>query len=195
MASQALAIWRTDSSQNLDELVAAHASVGGTAPGRRYATDQLNASLIVQVAAHFQLFCRNIHSEAAQVLVSAAPRAYRSMLRVAFTNRRGLDRGNASAETISGDFARFDLDIWAAAIADSSLALTRRTRLEQLNTWRNAIAHQDFVFSSHQQALLSGTSLTLPWARRWRSGCNGLARAFDRVVGAHVEVIIGKQPW
>ncbi len=85
------------------------------------------------------------------------------MLRVAFTNRRGLDRGNASPETISADFARFDLDVWAAAQAASSLTSTRRARLEQLTTWRNAIAHQDFVFSQQQQASLSGTSLSLAW--------------------------------
>lgn len=195
VASQALAIWRTNSSEKLDELIAAHASVGGTAPGRRYATEQLNASLIVQIAAHFQLYCRNLHSEAAQVLVAAAPGGYRSMLRVAFTDRRGLDRGNASAETISADFARFDLDLWAAATAVSSLTATRRARLEQLNTWRNAIAHQDFVFSSQQQTLLSGTSLTLPWARRWRSACKGLAQTFDKVVAAHLEAASGARRW
>jgi len=193
--SEALTIWRTESSEKLDELIAAHATVGGTRRGRRYATAQLNASLVVQIAAHFQLFCRDLHTEAAQILVSAAPAGYRAMLRVAFTNRRGLDRGNASAETISADFARFDLDIWSAAKAASSLTPTRRMRLEQLNTWRNAIAHQDFLFTTEQQALLSGTSLTLPWARRWRGICIGLAQTFDFVVGTHVEGITGKRTW
>jgi hypothetical protein len=117
------------------------------------------------------------------------------MLRVAFTNRRGLDRGNASAETINADFARFDLDIWAVAQAASSLTPRRRTRLEQLTAWRNAIAHQDFVFNSQQQALLSGTSLTLPWARRWRSACNGLVQTFDKVAAAHVHATTGQRPW
>ena len=114
VSSRALSVWRTDSSQKLDELMAAHAAVGGTSPGRRYATEQLNASLVVQTAAHFQLYCRGLHSEAAEVLVLAAPASYRTMLRVAFTDRRGLDRGNASVETIGSDFARFDFDIWGA---------------------------------------------------------------------------------
>jgi hypothetical protein len=195
MPSRALTVWRTDSASKLDELIAAHARVGGTARGRRYATEQLNASLAVQVAAHFQLFCRNLHTEAAQVLVSAAPPRYRSMLRVAFTNRRGLDRGNASPETINGDFARFDLDIWTAAHTASALTARRRTGLEQLTTWRNAIAHQDFVFSAQQQTLLAGTSLTLAWARRWRSNCLGLAQTFDKVVGQHVLAVTGRRPW
>lgn len=195
MPSGALATWRSGSANRLDELVAAHASVGGTAPGRRYATAQLNASLVVQIAAHFQLLCRDLHSEAAQLLAGSAPTAYQSMLRVAFTNRRGLDRGNASADTIASDFARFDLDIWAAAAMRDRRTAARRHRLEQLNTWRNSIAHQDFFFSAQQQALLTGTSITLPWARRWRSACTGLAQTFDAVVGDHIAAVSGRRPW
>lgn len=195
MASQALGLWLTDSSQKLDELFAAHASVGGTAPGRRYATAQINASLVVQVAAHFQLFCRDLHSQAARALVSAAPPAYQSILRVALTNRRGLDRGNASPETIGGDFERFGFNIWTAASATSTLSSRRRMRLEQLNTWRNAIAHQDFLFTPLQQTLLYGTSVTLPWIRRWRSACTGLAQTLDEVVAGRVQAATGKRPW
>jgi len=193
--SQALKTWRSTSSDRLDELLAAHASVGGTSRGRRYATEQLNASFLIQIAAHFQLFCRDLHSEAAQILVAAAPPAYAPMLRVAFTNRRGLDRGNASVDVIAADFARFDFDIWTAARAASGSTATRQMRLDQLNTWRNAIAHQDFVFSAQQQALLSGTSVTLRWARAWRSSCNGLAQTFDRVVGDYLAAIARHRPW
>ena len=62
MASRALTGWCTDSAGKLDELIAAHASVVHAGRGRQYATAQINASLVVQVAAHFQLFCRNLHS-------------------------------------------------------------------------------------------------------------------------------------
>ena len=74
MSSQALGVWIGGSCAKLDELIAAHTVVGGTGRGRRYATEQLNASIVVQVAAHFQLFCRTLHSEAAQALVLSAPR-------------------------------------------------------------------------------------------------------------------------
>ncbi len=195
MASRALIIWRTDSSTKLDELAAAHASVGGTGRGRRYATEQLNASLVVQLAAHFQLFCRDLHTEAARLLILAAPASYQSMLEVAFTKRRGLDRGIASAQTIGADFARLDLDIWAQAANVSSRSATRRARLDQLTAWRNAIAHQDFAFSSQQQALLAGTRLTMAWARRWRGACDGLAQTFDTVVAVHVRAVTGLHPW
>jgi hypothetical protein len=96
MASRALTIWRTESSDKLDELTAAHASVGGTGRGRRYATEQINASLVVQLSAHFQLFCRDLHTETARLLVVGVPASYRGMLRYGFTERRALDRGNAS---------------------------------------------------------------------------------------------------
>lgn len=194
MPSQALRLWQVDSSAKLNELVAAHGRAGGTRRGRRYTTEQLNASLVAQIAAHFQLYCRNLHTEAAQALVSEAPPAYRAILRLALTNRRGLDRGNAWAETVGADFARFDLDIWAASQARDVRTATRRVRLQQLNTWRNAIAHQDFVFSAEQQALLVGTSLTLLWAQRWRSACHGLALVFDVVVADHVGELVGTRP-
>lgn len=149
----------------------------------------------MQLAAHFQLFCRDLHSDAADVLVSAAPAGYRAMLNRAFTERRGLDRGTASAQTIRADFARLDLHLWAEAMAVSSRTGTRRARLEQLTVWRNAIAHQDFMFSAQQQALLMGSNLTLAWVRRWRGACDGLAQTFDKVAAAHVQTVTGRLPW
>lgn len=195
MPSQALIKWQTESAERLDELLSAHERVGGTQRGRRYATEQLNASIVVHVAAHFQLFCRDLHSEAAQALVAAAPISYQVMLRVAFTDRRGLDRRNASPQTIGTDFVRFDLDVWAGAVSRDVRTMIRRTRLEQLNTWRNAIAHQDFVFSEEQRTLLADTSLTLQWARRWQGACSGLTGTFDAVVADHVRAVTGTRPW
>jgi len=190
-----LAIWATTSSARLEELLDAHAVVGGTSRGRRYATAQLNASLVLHIAAQFQLFCLDLHSQAPKLLVTAAPAPYQPILRVAFTNRRGLDRGNAQPETIAADFARFDLDVWAGALGRDKRTGVRRTRLQQLMTWRNAIAHHDFLFSVEQRALLAGTKVTLRWAREWRRSCGGLAATFDAVVADHVLALTGTRPW
>lgn len=195
MASQALTRWRNQSAVKLDELIAAHTSVGGEGRGRRYATEQINASLVVQLAAHFQLFCRDLHSETIEGLALGAPAGYRSMLRVGFATRRGLDRGNASAQTIAMDFDRFDMGIWDQVNAFSCLTAVRRVRLEQLMVWRNAIVHQDFAFSAQQEALLAGSSLTLAWIRRWRGACDGLAQTFAQVISAHVHGVTGRSPW
>lgn len=47
----------------LDEIEAAHASVGGTGPGRRYATQQSNQAYAMLLASQFQGFCRDLHTE------------------------------------------------------------------------------------------------------------------------------------
>lgn len=76
--------------------------------------------------------------------MDAAPTPYKPMLRRWYTDRRSLDGGNAWPETIDRDFARFDLDVWAVARRRDRRTDGRLDRLRQLNTWRNAIGHQDF---------------------------------------------------
>lgn len=100
------------------------------------------------------------------------------------------DGGNAWPEAIDRDFARFDLDVWAVARLRDRRTDDRLHRLRQLNTWRNAIGHQDFSFSTEQWNLLAGRDLTLAWARRWRDACTGLARTLDTVVEEHVRTIV-----
>jgi hypothetical protein len=64
--------------------------------------------------------------------------------------------------------------------------------LEELNGWRNAIAHQSFV-----PAMLKGSRVILPLSRvrRWRKACDGLARSFDRIMYAHLQAMTGVVPW
>ena len=55
---------------------AAHRSVGGTARGRRFATEQINHAYAVLLASQFQGFARDLHSECADRLAKAiAPTA------------------------------------------------------------------------------------------------------------------------
>ncbi len=62
-------------------------------------------------------------------------------------------------------------------------------RLELLNAWRNAIAHQSFdkVGGKH--------TLRLTTVRQWRRAAESLAITFDTVVGTHLGVVLGKAPW
>lgn len=106
-----------------------------------------------------------------------------------------LDRGNARARAISEDFRRFGLDIWVEAVKFEARTRARRVRLEQLNTWRDAVAHQDFAFNGEQRRLLAGTSLTVAHTRAWRAACDGLARTFDRTLAKHIQTITGTTPW
>src|SRR5437899_8480305 len=67
----------------------------------------------------------------------------------------------------------------------------RRQWLDDLNTWRNAIAHQAF-----DPAELGGTTnLRLATVQRWRRGCHKLARALNNVVRAHIQSVSGRGPW
>jgi len=55
-------------------------------------------------------------------------------------------------------------------------------RLDGLNRWRNAIAHQDF-----DPAQLGGrVEIRLEDVRRWRANCNALTQQFDWAVGSYV---------
>ena len=62
MASESLRVWRTDASAAFDEIEHAHQAVGGTKPGRRFLTQQINYAYTMLLAARFQGFVRALHT-------------------------------------------------------------------------------------------------------------------------------------
>src|SRR5713101_4182049 len=100
MPSVAWHEWNTTRRQQLDDIEAAHRSVGGTGRGRRYATEQINHAYTVLLASQFQGFCRDLHSECvdefARVVV---PATFQSLVRAEFRLNRSLDHGNANPST------------------------------------------------------------------------------------------------
>ena len=105
MPSKALEHWKTSSQQELDEFVNAHRAVGGEGRGRRYFTRQLNHAYLVAVAAQFQRFCRDLHTEAAQRVAGAVAQVdiSKALARLLVENRK-LDSGNAHDGTLGPDF-------------------------------------------------------------------------------------------
>lgn len=184
--------WDTSRAGKLDEIEAAHRSVGGTARGRRFATEQINHAYAVLLASQFQGFCRDLHSECVDFLVQVvSPPVLQSVLRAEFLWSRSLDRGNATPSAIGSDFNRLGVEFWIRVYADYSGNHRRRELLEQLNLWRNAIAHQDF-----DPSLLGGsTVLHLPRVRAWRNACCRLALSFDNVMRARLQTVTGVFPW
>jgi hypothetical protein len=75
MPSLALQDWSARRAAALDEIEHAHRSVGGTGPGRRYLTQQINQAYAVLLSSEFQGFCRDLHMECADhlVVVIASP--------------------------------------------------------------------------------------------------------------------------
>ncbi len=192
MPSPALAVWSTSSAVALSQLQAAHRAVGGARAGRRTNTLQLNYAYVLLLSAHFQAYCRGLHSDATQLLVEAIDPAIGAVLDANLSFRRQLDSGNAQPAALGIDFNRFDFKFWTDVEAADTRNVARRRKLEELNTWRNAIAHHDI--ESHR-ADLRPREVTLDACRSWRGALTGLAESFDGVLADHLATLIGSRPW
>lgn len=188
MPSVALNNWNTAASDRLDEIEAAHQAVGGQGRGRRYATLQINHAYAVLLSSQFQGFCRDLHSEAADfIAANTQPAAASNVFRLLLTQGRKLDQGNPNPGNLGSDFGRLGMQFWPQVGVVDQQRQARQTRLEELNTWRNAIAHQDWK--------TVGPDLRLSLVRRFRRTCNALARSFDQAVFDHLVAVVGHPPW
>jgi len=185
--------WTTTRARDLDEIEQAHAAIGGTGPGRRYATQQINRAYAMLLAAQFQGFCRDLHDECVvHLIVAIAPPANLWLVvRDEFTRGRQLDRGNAQPGSLGADFGRLGNNFWAEVDALNPRGAASKAMLEALNRWRNAIAHQDF----DPDQLGGTTTLKLAQVRHWRAMCGRLARDFDEVMRRHLQAMTGSSPW
>jgi hypothetical protein len=180
MPSLSLQRWFGERAGPLDDLANAHRSVRGSGAGARAAAQQINQAYAVLVSAQFQGFCRDLHSECADHLVTpVADPDLRELLRDNLLFGRKIDRGNPNPGNLGSDFNRFSLAFWSLVDAHHSRNPARKSALEELNDWRNAIAHQDFPAS-----MLKGgrPNLTLAQVQTWRKACDGLARSFVDVL-------------
>lgn len=183
--------WSGPTATLLDQMENAHASVGGTGPGRRYATDQINQAYAVLLASQFQGFCRELHTESAGHLVDTLqPASMRQIVLAELTRDRKLDKGNANPGNLGEDFNRLGLKFWDEVKKLNPRNSSRNNDLQVLNHWRNAIAHQKF-----DPATLGTTQLRIAQVRRWRVSCSRLAKAYDRVLRAHILAVTGIAPW
>ncbi len=172
----------------LNEVEAAHSSVGGSGRARQ----QINQAYALLLSSQFQGYCRDLHSECANYFVQAVPAGVlRTALRNVLVQNRKLKTGNPNPGNIGEDFNRFGLSFWAEVKNLDLRNQARQNRLEELNAWRNAIAHQDF-----DPAKLGGmTVLRLQQVRDWRNACHQLATAFEEVMRAHLHAVNSVSPW
>lgn len=191
MPSNSLIRWNGERADALNEIESAHALVGGTERGRRYATQQINYSYAALLSSHFQGFCRDLHSECIDRLIAIAPVQLQRLLQLEFTWNRGLGRGNPHPGVIGSDFNRLGIDFWTQVYAVDARSERRRESLQELIDWRNAIAHQDF----DPVAPGSIPILHLATVRAWRSAVNALARSFDQAMYNYLLGTVGTAPW
>jgi len=185
--------WRTHRARALDEMAQVQAALGGSARGRRTTTQQINQAYAVLLAAHFQGYCRDLHSECVDhILTVIAPQgALKSYLRLEMSRGRLVDRGNAQPSSIGADFGRFGMRFWDDLNTHKAASPIWKADLDTLNDWRNAIVHQDYT-----SPRLGGImTLRLNDVRRWRRSCRRLALTMDETVRRHIQVLTGKTPW
>lgn len=196
--SSSLSAWETAGQAALDQIEGAHASAGGTLRGRRYATEFINQAYVMLLSSQFQAFCRNLHTECASYLSSTISNVQaRAIVELNFVFGRQLDKGNPHPGAIGADFNRFGIVFWDQVIAIDSRNEQRKLSLELMNAWRNAIAHQDFQQSALAAMIPNSTDrrLHLGDVRRWRTACQNIAKSFDEVMRAHLNVVTGAYPW
>jgi RiboL-PSP-HEPN len=190
MASKSLHRWKTIQKDELDKIEHAHAAVGATGRGRWYATQQVNQAYVVLLASHFQSFCRDLHSESIDFLVSLTKPPYlQPILRANLLRGRKLNHGNANFDNIREDFDRLRIDFRIEVDSYDPSPNPLRKKLQALNDWRNAIAHQDFA------RVTGSTRLQLDQVRQWRGACGQLAQVFDKAIRRYLQNLTGISPW
>lgn len=197
MPSMALASWRADRQQRLDELLAAHQIIGGAGPGRRWRTRELNWALTLRLAGEFQGFARHLHDLAVDHFVDTLASANTQLadtLRARMTTNRQLDRGNAQPSSLGSDFALLGLTLWPALERLDPRTPAWNASLARLNIARNAIAHVDQP--QLDQLRVQGHPVTLAAVRTWRRDLDRLAATMDDVVSAYLDQLLGYgRPW
>jgi len=144
---------------------------------RRHGAQQINHAYAVLLASQFQGFCRDLHTESANLIASAVqPAVLRTVMLDRLIQGRKLDSENPNPGNIGEDFLRFGVRFWPEVSRDDRRNPARQALLAELNQWRNAIARQDFT-------RIGSPSLRLQQVSRWRAACQGLAQSFDAVLG------------
>jgi hypothetical protein len=191
MPSAAYQRWASSAIEALNQIEAAHRSVGGPRPGRRYATQQINHAYAVLLLSQFQRLCRDLHSECIDFFIPAGiSQQWQSILRTNLKSGRKLDSGNPNPGNIGADFNRFGIAFWDEVRTLDPINQHHKDSLEMLSLWRNAIAHQDF-----SDPKLGKSNLQLRQVQSWRKACISLANAFDRVLFDRIQLVTGQVPW
>jgi hypothetical protein len=169
MPSKALKKWQRSVIAQLDPLRTIHADLTGRKAGRPRTTQQVVDAYIILLSGLFQQYCRDIYQEALNEVVTAVdiPRL-RPVMYKNFQWQLDLDSRNAQPASLGSDFGRLGIDFWTRLRSRDSRNLTRQNKLESLNAWRNAVAHQDFVLSDDFKKKAGKTRRTWPTQRTGR---------------------------
>ncbi len=193
MPSHALRQWTTLQLAQLNQFEAALRAALQSYPAAR---QQLTDAYVLLLAGQFQLYCRELHDEAATFLAAQITSALlAAVVEQSLVKGRRLQRGNAQPDALETDFARVGVSLRSELLAADPRNRDRLLRLQELNAWRNAIAHQDLKPGPGQVATVTGRRRTLKDVHSWRANCSALAQQIDSVVGLRLLSVTGCRPW
>ena len=107
---------------------------------------------------------------------------------------RQLDHKNAQEDSLSSDFSRVGIQLWAEMDARHRRTAARRLHLRAFNRARNGLAHDDQ--RAVAEVLAAGYRMDLAGIRQWRAALDGLADTMDDVLAAHLGRLFKvARPW
>lgn len=183
--SASLLQWQNDRMLRLQQIELQCAASLAAVPPNIHLIDENLRGYVVLLSAHFQGFCRDLYSEAAQVVASKVRRSLQLLIFEQFTTYRKLERGNPTHDHLKEDFKRFGFEL--NLTFDSTNAL-RLSHLSALNKWRNVAAHQGTTGPTD-------IPLDFPSLQTWRASCDGLATSLDGILYNHLRQILRRDPW
>lgn len=188
MPSNALLSWRNDRLVRLNQVEAQCAAVLALAPPNPALADENLRGYVMLLSAHFQGFCRDLHTECVQTAALAVAPSLRVLIQAQGLASRDLDATNPRYATLRKDFTRFGFDPHAALSANPA-NLPRITHLDHLNAWRNYAAHHKTTMPP------DGGPFVLATVRGWQDSCDGLATELDRLMYNQLQALTGAPPW
>ncbi|HEX5271072.1 MAG TPA: hypothetical protein VFW33_11315 [Gemmataceae bacterium] len=184
MPSASLMQWRNERMPRLHHVeVQCAASLTAPAANPQLIDENLRGYVLL-LSAHFQGFCRDLSTEAAQVIVSKVRTSVQLLVQRQFTAHRALDRGNPTAENLRNDFKRFGFKLDLAA---DPANVPRLHDLAAMLTWRNVAAHYG--------PIPPGPALALPSLQAWKTSCDGLATSLDAILYTELRKKFRRAPW
>jgi hypothetical protein len=159
------------------------ASLAAPAPNPQLIDENLRGYVLL-LSAHFQGFCRDLCTEAAQVIASKVRTSLQMLVQRQFSAHRCLDRGNPTVENLRKDFLRFGCTLDLAA---DPANVPRLQHLAAMNKWRNVAAHYGLI--------PAGAPLSLPSPQAWRNSCDGLATSLDAILYNELRKQLRRAPW
>jgi hypothetical protein len=187
MPSASLLRWNNDRQPRLAQIDGQCRMTLAAAAPNPHLIDENLRGYVMALSAHFQGFCRDLYTEASQILVSRVKRpALAAIFQAQFTAHRKLDRGNPNLENLKADFKRFGFTLDLAGADPANPA--RLAHLAKLNEWRNLAAHQGTPTATV-------SPLTHVLIATWHTSCDELVNSLDGILYNQLRRILRRAPW